>query len=196
MLKKGKKIAIRIDMTPMVDVIILLLIFFFMTSRFAEPEAVEVTLPEAAAGVKIPTGVNVIIVEADGVVYLNNRQVDRDQLNDGVKAIRMTNPNARFVIKCDRDADFGIMLTIFKDMQAVRATRMILSTLKETGQWLSFALSNRIPKSQHKIKPRYFPGALFILHRPSAYSTCYSSSAPSPMKASTVFSSICISPMR
>lgn len=135
MLKKGKKITIRIDMTPMVDVIILLLIFFFMTSRFAEPEAVEVTLPEAAAGVKIPTGVNVIIVEADGVVYLNNRQVDRDQLNDGVKDIREDNFKARFVIKCDRDADFGIMLTIFKDMQAVRATRMILSTLKESGQW-------------------------------------------------------------
>jgi len=41
-------------MTPMVDVIILILIFFFMTATFKEPDAVEVRLPYAAAGLKCP----------------------------------------------------------------------------------------------------------------------------------------------
>jgi len=135
MLKKGKKITIRIDMTPMVDVIILLLIFFFMTSRFSEPEVVEVSIPEAAAGVKIPTSVNTIIIESTGAVYLNNKAVNRDILNTDVKDIRKSNPMAQFVIKCDRNADFGVLQTLLKDLQAVGTTRIILGTVKESGAW-------------------------------------------------------------
>jgi len=136
MLKKSKKITIRIDMTPMVDVIILLLIFFFMTSRFSEPEVVEVSLPEAAAGIKMPTSINTIIVEKEGGTYLNNKLMEsRDELIETVKSLRISNPTAQFVIKCDQEANFGIMLTLFKDMQAVHATRLILSTVKEAGEW-------------------------------------------------------------
>jgi len=122
-------------MTPMVDVIILLLIFFFMTSRFSEPEVVEVSIPEAAAGVKIPTSVNTIIIESTGAVYLNNKAVNRDILNTDVKDIRKSNPMAQFVIKCDRNADFGVLQTLLKDLQAVGTTRIILGTVKESGAW-------------------------------------------------------------
>lgn len=63
MLKKSKRrVSIHIDMTPLVDVIILLLIFFFMTARFAEPEEVEVTLPETKSGVNLTADVDQITI--------------------------------------------------------------------------------------------------------------------------------------
>jgi biopolymer transport protein ExbD len=63
MLKKSKRrISIYIDMTPLVDVIILLLIFFFMTARFSEPEEIEVRLPETKSGVNLMADVEQIVI--------------------------------------------------------------------------------------------------------------------------------------
>jgi biopolymer transport protein ExbD len=77
-----RKISIRIDMTPMVDVIILLLIFFFMTSQFREPKGVQITLPkeqkeqqQSQQRVAESTVVN-IEVAADGTIWSNLGRVN------------------------------------------------------------------------------------------------------------------------
>lgn len=68
---KKKRIPIKIDMTPMVDVAFLLLTFFMMTAQFKEPESVEVQLPESHSAFKLPErDVMVITVEKDGTIHL------------------------------------------------------------------------------------------------------------------------------
>jgi len=138
MLRKMKRrIQIRIDMTPMVDVIILLLIFFFMTSTFREPEAIEINLPTASAGVKIPkSGVYTIITSKDGTIYADNQLVEsRQDFIDKVVDARAKNPSLMYVVKCDMDAEYGIMLTIMNDLRRAGIVRFNLSVNKEAGSW-------------------------------------------------------------
>src|SRR6476620_2270809 len=54
MLKKKRRIGISIDMTPMVDVAFLLLIFFMTTTQFKPPERDKITLPESNSEAKSP----------------------------------------------------------------------------------------------------------------------------------------------
>src|SRR5207244_12901172 len=54
MLKKKRRIGISIDMTPMVDVAFLLLIFFMCTTQFKPPERVKITLPASNSEAKAP----------------------------------------------------------------------------------------------------------------------------------------------
>src|SRR6266852_290504 len=54
MLKKKRRIGISIDMTPMVDVAFLLLIFFMCTTQFKPPEKDKITLPESNSEAKSP----------------------------------------------------------------------------------------------------------------------------------------------
>src|SRR5881397_1317629 len=54
MLKKKRRIGISIDMTPMVDVAFLLLIFFMLTTQFKPPERDKITLPESNSEAKSP----------------------------------------------------------------------------------------------------------------------------------------------
>ena len=54
MLKKMRRIGIAIDMTPMVDVAFLLLIFFMLTTQFKPPEKDKITLPESNSEAKSP----------------------------------------------------------------------------------------------------------------------------------------------
>src|SRR6476661_3571306 len=52
--KKMKRIGIKIDMTPLVDVAFLLLIFFMSTSQFDPPQKVPVSLPDSHSNLKVP----------------------------------------------------------------------------------------------------------------------------------------------
>ena len=139
MLKKAKRsIKIRIDMTPMVDVIILLLIFFFMTATFKEPDAVEVTLPHAAAGLKIPKDIDIIAVVIDSadVVYVDNKPVQElGGVTTAVKEARMKAPRAIINMRADGGATYGVITSVMKELQEAGVTRFNLEVQKEEGAW-------------------------------------------------------------
>ena len=74
--KKPKRPGIRMDMTPMVDVAFLLLIFFMVTTVFRRPLAMEINMPEPGAKVEVPES-NVM------TIYLNDREDLRVRIGKG-----------------------------------------------------------------------------------------------------------------
>ena len=62
--RKKRRVALRIDMTPMVDIAFLLVIFFMTTTRFREPQAIEITLPKLGKPKKTKQS-NVLVLEID-----------------------------------------------------------------------------------------------------------------------------------
>lgn len=75
---KKRRLAIRIDMTPMVDVAFLLLTFFMLTTQFKPPQEVQIALPTSDKGAKLPgTGVMTIIVDKTGQIWMG---LDQQQL--------------------------------------------------------------------------------------------------------------------
>jgi biopolymer transport protein ExbD len=143
--KMQRRVSIRIDMTPMVDVIILLLIFFFMTATFKEPDAVEVTLPSAAAGVKIPKDVDVVsvVIDGAGVVYVNNVPIERQgDVAEKVKDARIEALNAGVPIdkiitnvRAEESVEYGILISVMKELQAANILVFNLEVQKEEGAW-------------------------------------------------------------
>jgi biopolymer transport protein ExbD len=148
MLKKMRRIGIAIDMTPMVDVAFLLLIFFMCTTQFKPPEKDKITLPDSNSNAKSPESqIITIAVTApkpennnESVVRVTWRQggneVDRIIPPDQVKAemgatlstARAANPAARVIVKMDKDATFGVMSDMMATFQAANATRFNVQT--------------------------------------------------------------------
>ena len=139
MLKKTKRrISIRIDMTPMVDVIILLLIFFFMTATFKEPDAVEVRLPYAAAGLRIPKDIEIIavVIDAQNIVYVNNQPIEElGGVTIAVREARSASPRAITNVRADADATYGVLAAVMEELQDANVTRFNLEVQKEEGAW-------------------------------------------------------------
>jgi biopolymer transport protein ExbD len=143
--KMQRRVQIRIDMTPMVDVIILLLIFFFMTATFKQPDEVEVTLPTAAAGVKIPKDVDIIsiTIDGEGVVYVNNVPIERQgEVTEMVKEARIDAINAGVPIdkvitnvRAEESVQYGILISVMKELQAANILVFNLEVQKEEGAW-------------------------------------------------------------
>jgi len=148
MLKKMRRIGIAIDMTPMVDVAFLLLIFFMCTTQFKPPEKDKITLPESNSPAKSPES-NIITIAVTSPRPENNNQsvvrviyrqggqeVDRIIPPESVKtdlgpllsSARAANPTARVLVKMDKDAQFGVMADMMAAFQESNATRFNVQT--------------------------------------------------------------------
>ncbi|MDH7515892.1 MAG: biopolymer transporter ExbD [Bacteroidota bacterium] len=146
--KKKRRIGIKIDMTPMVDIAFLLLTFFMLTTQFKAPEDVQLILPSSHSAFKLPeTDVMIIWIEKTGKIHLGvdspnirarlfgpagikslSAEVGIDALPNLLIQARMANPKLRTVIKGDRDAPYGPVEDVMNILQKTRITRFNLVT--------------------------------------------------------------------
>jgi len=135
MLKKKRRIGISIDMTPMVDVAFLLLIFFMVTTVFRTPQALEINLPPDE-NVKIEIAESKVLtvrVLPDDRTYWK-RGTDpwaRTSVSSlsGVFKNYKGNKDLVVVIKIDREAPFNNMVQIIDQLDLASLTRFSLGTL-------------------------------------------------------------------
>lgn len=152
-IRKKKRLGVRIDMTPMVDVILLLLTFFMMTTQFKPPEEVDVLLPSSHSEFKLPeSNVMVIYVNKEGRLFLGvdaqplmeklfgreNRyrksvEVEKNALANLLITARINNPKLRTVIKGDKEAPYGIVEDLMDILVKTKITRFNLVTELERG---------------------------------------------------------------
>jgi len=146
MLKKMRRIGISIDMTPMVDIAFLLLIFFMATTQFKPPEKDKITLPESNSEAKSPESkiITVAVTKKPSVRVLyrqGGREVDREVPADRVATdmdlilgnARAANPAARLIVKMDKDAPYGVMADLMPAFQRAKAPRFNVQTELEAS---------------------------------------------------------------
>jgi biopolymer transport protein ExbD len=131
----AKRIGIKIDMTPMVDVAFLLLIFFMTTTTFKPPERVSVVLPGSKSEIHVPeTNTIIMTVNKAGEIYISDEDLSQTQLvpkEDIVKAIltwRAKSPAAIVVVKGDREVDYGAVADIMDALAQSKTLRFNLMT--------------------------------------------------------------------
>jgi biopolymer transport protein ExbD len=132
-----RRVGIRIDMTPMVDVAFLLLIFFMVTTVFRTPQALEINLPPKE-DVKVDIAVSKVLevrVLPDNRAYWRNAEdpwarVDFTNLGRVFQPWK-SNKDKVVIIRIDRDAKFSYMVDIIDDLDQANLTRFSLQTLDD-----------------------------------------------------------------
>lgn len=152
-IKKKRRVAIRIDMTPMVDIAFLLLIFYMATTSFKPPEARAVDLPESHSQIELPDKdiINLTVTKYDSIYvdYVKLVEVEIDgqmQQTQGRMVIhckrisevaseilraRAGNVRALVVVKADEKAKFGLMQDVMKQMAENNLERFLVITDNE-----------------------------------------------------------------
>ena len=151
-IKKKRRISIRIDMTPMVDIAFLLLIFYMATTTFKPPEARAVDLPESHSQIELPDKdiINLTVTKEDSVyvdfvkeveVEIEGqmvktkgrvvRKVDIYNVASELLRARGEQYRALVVVKADHKANFGLMQDIMKQMQENQLNRFLIITDNE-----------------------------------------------------------------
>ena len=98
-----------LNLTPMIDVVFLLIIFFMVATRFSDLEQnIELELPEVASDRldRPPPQPRTVVVFADGHVELDSRTVTLDELKGSLAAQQQTDPNTSVVVRGDASCEF------------------------------------------------------------------------------------------
>ena len=94
---------ICIDLTPLLDVVFIMLIFFIVTATFTKNSGVDIRRPESHTLV-IKQGVFIISIDKTNQIWLENKAIDRDTVKSHIQTIRTNRPDIALVIEADRDS--------------------------------------------------------------------------------------------
>lgn len=125
--RKRKRPAIHI--TSLIDVMFLLLVFFMVSTTFAEHAAIKLELPSASTAEPSKLEPLTLTIDQKGRMYLNNERVEEAELGSRLKAAA-GKPDATLVLKADKSVPYGYVVRAM-DISRQSGIRRIMS-LTET----------------------------------------------------------------
>ena len=108
----------EINLTPMLDVVFIMLIFFIVTASFVKEAGIDVNRPEAATAVKKERASILIAISDKGEIWINKRRVDVRAVQANVERLKAENPQGSVVIQADKKSTTD---TLIKVMDSARA---------------------------------------------------------------------------
>ncbi len=110
---EGNEIISSINVTPLVDIMLVLLIIFMLVSSFVAKEAIEVDLPQAATGKETERKTISILISKEGDYYLSGTKKENvEDLGSEIKYLRSQNPEIQVIIAADRMVHHGKVVDI------------------------------------------------------------------------------------
>jgi biopolymer transport protein TolR len=106
-----------INVTNLVDVIMVLLIIFMLTAPFIQA-GIKVKLPKAKSTVIKETEAVVISVNKDGDIFINNEQVEEEKLGDALMTLKVAGEERVFV-RADADVAYGVVMNVIGEVKSV-----------------------------------------------------------------------------
>ena len=120
----------EINITPMLDVVFIMLIFFIVTTSFVKEIGIDVNRPSNAPPKEKKVS-EVIAVRIDdlGQISVQNRSVDIRAVRANIESALATKPNAAVVVIADRDSDAGILVQVIDQARVAGADKVSLAAM-------------------------------------------------------------------
>jgi biopolymer transport protein ExbD len=139
--KKGRRLGIRIDMTPLVDVAFLLLTFFMYTTSMSRPQTMEINLPPDNKVTVEMSELNLmtIRVNAKGTIFWNMgmeppQKIEFSALRAFLLEKGNANPKLTVLLKIDREGKYDMMVKLIDELNLARVTRFSIAPLTDTDK--------------------------------------------------------------
>ena len=107
-----------IDITPMLDVVFIMLIFFIVTATFVKEAGIDVNRPDAATAIKQEKANILIAINEKNEIWMDRRQVDIRSVRPNIERLHAENPQGSVVIQADKESKTD---TLIKVMDAARS---------------------------------------------------------------------------
>ncbi len=118
---------VEINLSPMIDCIFILLIFFIVTTVFVQETGIEVNKPEAASSIPLEKDSILIGISADEKVFWGGQEIGISGVRPTVQRILLLK-EVSVIIKADKDASHGIFSKVYGEAKAAGARKIHFST--------------------------------------------------------------------
>jgi biopolymer transport protein ExbD len=128
--KRDRKSSV-IDISPMMDMVFILLIFFIVTSTFTRETGVDVSKPKASSAKELAKESILIAITRQGTIHINESQVILNSLQIILKQMLIEIPDRPVIIVSDREAPTGRIVDVLDECNLAKVKKVSLSAQKD-----------------------------------------------------------------
>ena len=107
-----------VDMTPMLDIVFIMLIFFIVTTSFVKEAGIEVNKPKAAQAQKTKNANIFIAIRENGEIWMDKRQVDVERVSANLESLMAEQSTDVIIIQADKGAKHGVVVKVMDQIKA------------------------------------------------------------------------------
>ena len=132
---KKRKIFSEINITPLTDVALVLLIIFMITAPMIVQSGIKVKLPGAVSSDVTPEKNIVLSVTADGKIYLANQELQLKDLFEPLAALLAVSQAKIVIINADKSVAHGVVISVMDVARQAGAEKLFESTEHKKPEW-------------------------------------------------------------
>lgn len=122
----------EIDMTPMLDIVFIMLIFFIVTASFIKESGIEVNRPSAATTEPNETAHIVVSIKDDGEIWIDKRPVDLRAVRANVLRMHVENPLGSVIVAADRNTRTHVLVAVLDQIRQAGIANPTIATETES----------------------------------------------------------------
>ena len=120
-----------INLTPMLDVVFIMLIFFIVTATFIKQAGINVLRPEALTAEQKPTVAMLIAISPSGDIWIDKKRVDPATVRAHIEKLHSENPKGGLVIQADKQSTNEKLMVVLSAARAAGLQQVAISTEKD-----------------------------------------------------------------
>lgn len=121
-----------IDMTPMLDIVFIMLIFFIVTTSFVKESGIDVNRPNAQTAERKEQGHIIISIRSNGDIWIDKRQIDVRAVRANVARLHAENPLGSVIIAADKDAKTQALVQVMDQVRLAGIMNASIATNAES----------------------------------------------------------------
>jgi len=123
-----------IDLAPMLDFVLNLLIFFIITTSFVREAGVTVTRPQAQTAVHDESGNILVAIRPNGEIWMDRRQVDLREVRPTIERFHLERPEDSVIIVADKAAKSGVIAQVMDEVKLGGIKEVAIGAASLSGQ--------------------------------------------------------------
>jgi len=120
----------EINITPMLDVVFILLIFFIVTASFVKEAGIQVDRPSAVRAEPKPRANILIAISPTNEIWIQKRRVDVEQVRSNIERLLGETPEASVLVQADRKSRNGLFVSIYDQAKEAGVKEIAISALE------------------------------------------------------------------
>jgi biopolymer transport protein ExbD len=115
--RRGQAEEAEINITPMLDIVFIMLIFFIVTTSFTKETGAEIIKPMADQAVRLQKGTILIGVRPNDEIWMNKRSIELREVRAMVERAKAENPEGSVVIVADKGSRIGVVTQVMDQVK-------------------------------------------------------------------------------
>ena len=120
-----------IDLTPMLDVVFIMLIFFIVTTSFVKESGIDVSRPSAKTAEKKQRASILVAIHRSGEIWIQKRRVDIRSVRANIERLHAESPEGTVVIQADKRSETGLLVDVMDQVRLAGVKNIAVSAQTE-----------------------------------------------------------------